>query len=242
MRQDQEQLLEAQLCSPDSASTRLVQSLMQTKKPPLGNKNNKVIFSNASQLGLSESPAFQKFFISLSEESQNIRFARLSRQAFKEFLQRRYTPHVGEKIMLFLENQFLSLYRIDIHGFCNIMKDFLNAGPDCHKKLIFSCLSRQNQGRICEHDLFNLIEHFKQRESFFFYREIIQMRYLPRDFSQLIDFSDKVFFDAYANDLKLIATALRLRQQLTDTVDPESQVGLDEDDTQRKSARREEKE
>lgn len=116
--------------------------------------------------------------------------------------------------MLFLENQFLSLYRIDIQGFCNVIRDFMNAGPECYKKLLFSCLSIQNQGCICEHDLFNVLENFRQRDSYFFYKDLISMRTQPRDFHQLLDFSDRVFFDAYAEDIKRISTSLGLRQHL----------------------------
>lgn len=137
----EEQQLELGVGAPDSALSALAESLKEIRRPSVGSKNSRMIFSKTSQLGLYESPAFRKFFLSLSEESQNIKFARLSRQAFKEFLQRRYTKLVGERIMLFLENQFLSLYRIDAIGFCNVIRDFVNAGPECYKKLLFSCLS-----------------------------------------------------------------------------------------------------
>ena len=63
--------------------------------------------------------------------------------------------------MMFLENQFTSLYKIGFEGFCNVIMELVNAGPECYKRLLFASLSLQNQGRICEHDLFNMIENFK---------------------------------------------------------------------------------
>ena len=225
----QEQELNAVTNAPGGALACLSDTLKELQKPATGPKNGRPIFESSSQLGLYESPAFQKFFISLSEESQNIKFARLSRQAFKEFLQKRYTGPVGERIMLYLENQFQSLYRIDIHGFCNVIREFLNAGAESYKKLLFSCLSLQNQGRICEHDLFQLIENFRQRESFYFYKEVISMPNQPRDFNRLVDFSDRIFFDAYAEDVKRISSSLSFKQSLQGTSDPASWALRDKD-------------
>lgn len=48
------------------------------------------------------------------------------------------------------------------------------------------------------------------------------MRTQPRDFNQLLDFSDRVFFQAYADDIKQIATSLRFRQFLEGQDDPSS--------------------
>lgn len=115
--------------------------------------------------------------------------------------------------MQFLENQFLSLYRIDLNGYCSIIRELINAGPAAYKKLAFCALSNQNKGRICEHDLFRLMEHFKQRETYFFFKEIMSMP-MPRDFQHFVDFDDKVFFDAYADDIKQLSAGLRLRREL----------------------------
>lgn len=80
---------------------------------------------------------------------------------------------MGDRILQYVETYFNSLYKIDYSGFLGIIMDLLNAGPDCYRKILFACLSINNQGRICEHDIFNLLEQFKQRESFFFYQDLI---------------------------------------------------------------------
>lgn len=59
-----------------------------------------------------------------------------------------------------------------------------------YKKFMFACCSLANQGRICEHDVFTLLEKFKQRESFFFYQDLILQKEVPRDFKHVIDNSD----------------------------------------------------
>lgn len=75
-----------------------------------------------------------------------------------EHLQSRYTPVIGERILLFLENMQPIIMARD---YCECIREFLNAGPEMHKKLLFSCLSLTNVGRICEHDLFSIFENFK---------------------------------------------------------------------------------
>jgi hypothetical protein len=58
-----------------------------------------------------------------------------------EYLQERYTKNVGERVMMFLENQFTSLYKIGFEGFCNVIMELVNAGPECYKRLLFASLS-----------------------------------------------------------------------------------------------------
>lgn len=68
--------------------------------------------------------------------------------------------------------------------------DMLNLGPEFYKKLLFACLSKLNPGRVCEHDIFALLQTFKQIDSYYFYRELINRKEVPRDFKDLKDNSD----------------------------------------------------
>jgi hypothetical protein len=97
----------------------------------------------------------------MSEGEGGIRQAKLKRNNFKEFLQNRYSRQVGEKILVFLESFFNSLYKIDYSGYLGVLMEMLNAGPESYRKMLFVCLSKHNPGRICEHDVFSLIEQFK---------------------------------------------------------------------------------
>ena len=126
---------------------------MYKRIPTMQQKKLKPIFTDASYLGLSDNIEYENFFRSMCDENFSIKYARLNRNQFKQFLQDRYSKVVGEKICIFLENQFATLYRIDYNSFINIILDFINAGPEMHKKLVFACLSITNTGRICEHDL-----------------------------------------------------------------------------------------
>lgn len=89
--------------------------------------------------------------------------------------------------MIFLETQFNQLYRADIFSYIQMINDMLHAGPECYKKMLFACLSISNNGRICEHDLFQILELYKQRDSFFFYQDLIQMPDVPRDYKSARD-------------------------------------------------------
>ena len=132
--------------------------------------------------------------------------------------------------MQFLETQFTTtLYKIDFMGFCSIITELVNNGPECYKRLLFASLSLQNQGRICEHDIFNVIENFKQRENFFFYKELITTEPVPRDFKDVVDFSDKIFFEAYCADIKKISRALNLRKHLLGIEDKDCATSFSDD-------------
>ena len=69
------------------------------------------------------------FFRSMCDENYSIKFARVNRVVLKQFLQDRYSNFVGERILSFLENEFVPLLRIDFTGWCQMLMDLLNAGP-----------------------------------------------------------------------------------------------------------------
>jgi hypothetical protein len=113
-------------------------------------------------------------------------------------LKDRYTPFIGKNILLFLESEFASLYGANFDRFLGVIVDFLNGGRDSYKKMLFASLSLSNPGRICEHDVFTILEQFKQKESFFFYQELITQKDVPRDYQNVCDTSDQIFFDVFA--------------------------------------------
>lgn len=165
-----------------------------------------VIFSSHKQLGLNDHPAVINWFKMLSEEpDMPIKHTRLKRAAFKAFLAERYSNLFGERILQFLESHFTALYRIDFQGFLTIIMDLLNGGQEVYKKLVFTCFGISNAGRICEHDVFAMFEQFKQKESFFFYKELIYRKDVPRDYKTIVDDSDYIFFKAFAPDINRVS-------------------------------------
>jgi len=119
-----------------------------------------------------DNPEYENFFRSLCDENYSIKYAHLNRSIFKQFLQDRYSRFVGERIIAFLDNEFVPLLRIDFRGWCTVLMDFLNAGPELHKRLLFACLGLTNTGRICEHDLYSVMESFRERKNFQFLRDL----------------------------------------------------------------------
>jgi hypothetical protein len=63
-------------------------------------------------------------------DHENIKHAKLQRNKLKNLLQERYTENTGERILLYIENQFNSVYQLDFQGYLNILTDILNMGPD----------------------------------------------------------------------------------------------------------------
>ena len=53
-----------------------------------------------------------------------------------------------------------------------MLMDFLNAGAEMHKRMLFACLGLTNTGRICEHDLYSIMENFRERKSFSALRDL----------------------------------------------------------------------
>ena len=104
------------------------------KKIPTAITSRKVkpIFTDVSYLGLMNNPEYENFFRAFCDDKCEIKYARLNRNLFRQFLQDRYSKVVGEKILIFLENQFSPLYRIDFKGFCSIIMEFINYGPEIY--------------------------------------------------------------------------------------------------------------
>ena len=51
--------------------------------------------------------------------------------------------------------------------------NILNEGVPGYKKMMFACFSLLNPGIICEHDIFLILEKFRQKDTFFFVQELI---------------------------------------------------------------------
>jgi len=73
------------------------------------------------------------------------------------------------------------------------------------------------------------MEQFKQKETYFFYKELMTRPDVPRDFQKIIDDSDKQFFKAFAKDTKVVAQVINLRKRLLGVVDMDTIDGLDKD-------------
>jgi hypothetical protein len=109
-------------------------------KPPGVIVRRNKIFTKTEQLGLEERPDFQAFFAPLCED-KTAHNPKLQRMKYKKFLQDRYSETIGEKVLMFLENRFQTLFTFDKKGYCSVVMEFLNQGPDLYKRLIFNCLS-----------------------------------------------------------------------------------------------------
>ena len=51
-------------------------------------------------------------------------------------------------------------------------------------------------------------------DSFYFYRDLITQKEVPRDFQNVKDNSDQIFFEAFAPDIIEISHAMSIRKKL----------------------------
>lgn len=56
--------------------------------------------------------------------------------------------------------------------------------------------------------MFQILEHFKQRETIYFYKEMFNKREINSDFRQACDDSDRIFFEAFSQDFAKVSKAL----------------------------------
>ena len=75
--------------------------------------------------------------------------------------------------------------------------------------------------KLCEHNLFSIMETFRQKDSYFFYKELLDRKDVPRDYNNIFDYSDATFFEAFAPDLKQVVHCLDFKKRLLGVIDCE---------------------
>ena len=192
------------------------------RQRPLTNKKIQAQFKpkplvlSAQDLGLEKQKDFQELsqFLFRGSNFGRLDHREFSKQAFREHLNDRYSKQITDRIMLVLESQNMIKPQMSEMDYAQMICDMLNLGPEFYKKLLFACLSKLNPGRICEHDIFSLLQTFKQIDSYYFYRELINRKEVPRDFKDLKDNSDQIFFEAFAPDIIEISHTMSIRKRL----------------------------
>ena len=137
----------------------------------------------------------------MSDDNHRIDASRLRRDSFKAMVEARYSERIGGRIINFIDAKLNSLFRMDFVTYLTMITDLLNQGPVYYQMLVFTCFSLSNPGIICEHDIFNILEEFKQQESTDFYKDLLGGPSVPRNYQNITDKSDIVFFDVFLKDL-----------------------------------------
>lgn len=164
----------------------------------------------------------------MCEESVSLRNLELNRLSLFLVLERRYTKPLAERILTVLEDHFQSLHRLNLKRFSQIVLDILAGGEELYKKLLFECINYSSGGaeRLCEHNLFAIMETFRQKDSYFFYKELLDRKEIPRDYNNILDDSDATFFEAFAPDLKQVAHSLDFKKRLVGVFDSEQEKDM----------------
>lgn len=125
----------------------------------------------------------------------------------------RYTREVAQKIIGVIEEIGPSLHRMNIRRYAKLCQEILYGSQQMYKKILFECLSN-NKRMICEHSLFQVLEMFREKDSYFFYRELLDAKKIPRYYNEINDDSDKTFFEAFAEDLRLVSQCLDFKKRI----------------------------
>ena len=103
---------------------------------------------------LERSPKLHKFFISVSEEGHNVKWCKLNRNLFKNYLQERYGKKLSDRMLLFIDTNFGILLRWPYTTFTKVLKDFVRGGPSMWKRFAHFVYNFTGNEKLCEHDMF----------------------------------------------------------------------------------------
>ena len=91
----------------------------------------------------------------------SLKWAKLNRNLFRDFLQERYGKKIAEKMINFIEVTFAPLNRMDFNSFVRLFRDFVKGGVTIHAKFCFNVFKGTHTNCVCEHDLYSMFESFK---------------------------------------------------------------------------------
>lgn len=90
----------------------------------------------------------------MSEDQTSLRWCKLNRNAMKLFIQDRYGKKISDRMIIFLESNLGTLFRIDYEQFNKLIRDFIKGGPNFYKNFCFFSMNITGNGKLCEHDMF----------------------------------------------------------------------------------------
>ena len=96
----------------------------------------------------------------------------MNRIQFKNSLTVRYGKKVTERMILFLDTHFGILLRSPFEQYVKMLKEFVKGGPTLWRKFTFFCFNLNGNEKLCEHDMFAILEQFRLRDYIYFYREL----------------------------------------------------------------------
>eukprot|EP00347_Sterkiella_histriomuscorum_P002947 403366184 len=118
---------------------------------------------------------------------------RINKQLLKQYLSRRYKKQIADKIINFLDSSNQNFHNLDIYHYLKIVDDmihginqnFNSSSSQVNNKLLdltFSVFDIGSKGRICEHDVFQIMSFFNSSDN---YQHSIFMNAFSDDLSQV---------------------------------------------------------
>jgi hypothetical protein len=75
-------------------------------------------------------------------------------------------------MLLFLDTNFGPFNRSPFDHYMRMLKEFVRGGPIMWRKFAFFIFNISGNEKMCEHDMFAILEQFKLRDYIHFYREL----------------------------------------------------------------------
>lgn len=83
------------------------------------------------------------------------------------------------------------------------------------RKFAYQVFNLNGNDKLCDHDMFTILEQFKLRDYINFYKEIHAREKIQNNYREAIDETDQAFYDAFSSDYGIIARAFNIKRQRT---------------------------
>ncbi len=83
------------------------------------------------------------------------------------------------------------------------------------RKFAYQVFNLNGNEKLCDHDMFTILEQFKLRDYINFYKEIHGREKIQNNYREAIDETDQAFYDAFSSDYGIIARAFNMKRQRT---------------------------
>jgi hypothetical protein len=103
---------------------------------------------------LEKNRKLHKFFVSISDDGNNVKWCKLNRNLLKNHLIIRYGKKITDRILLFLDTNFGLVVRLQYEIFTKMIKDFIRGSFSLWRKFAYFVFNVSGNEKLCEHDLF----------------------------------------------------------------------------------------
>ena len=95
-----------------------------------------------------------------------------------------------DRMIYFLDTNFGIFLRTPYEHYSKMIKEFAKGGPLMWRRFAYQIFNINGNDRLCDHDMFNLLEQFKLREYITFFKELYGKEKIDHNYQEVIDETD----------------------------------------------------